>query len=65
MKARDNFGGELAKAFAERFDGRRVETHWNIFEMRYVTSPIDGSDWHFTPEHREFIAGFEAAWLAR
>lgn len=52
----------LLEAFKAKYDGKMIETHWNIFHMCYVSTP--GNFRSFTPGQQAFISGYETAWLA-
>jgi hypothetical protein len=71
-EARSEFAPSLEQAFADRFDGKKIDTQWNIIHMCHVSTPewiddpIDEKSGHafeFTPEMLSFIAGYEQAWL--
>ena len=57
----EGFSDALAVAFLAQF-GIPVETEWNIFAMRKVTTRIDGKD--FLPEQHGWIGAFESGYLA-
>lgn len=58
---RDGFAPKLKLAFETRFK-KEIETSWNIFANRLVTTRTDGQP--MTDAMSRFIAGFEEAWLA-
>lgn len=55
----DGFGMCLDAAFAGKF-GVKLETRWNIFDMRLVSSRQDGDA--LTEEQASFINGFSEGW---
>jgi hypothetical protein len=63
---REQFPKALAAKFADKYDGKRIETKWNIFHDCYVSTPVyKGAKptFEFTPEMQAYISGFETAWL--
>jgi hypothetical protein len=58
---RGQFKQSLNDAFAAKFDGRKIDTTYNLMHLRYVSTPSDGKA--FTPEQIAFISGYEEAWL--
>lgn len=58
---REQFKQSLNEAFEAKFDGRKIDTIFNLMYLRYVSTPHD--DKPFTPEQITFIAGYEEAWL--
>jgi hypothetical protein len=51
----DDFREKLAEAVKEKF-GIEVKTEFNIFDMRLITSRVDGEQ--FTAEQHEWIGAF-------
>lgn len=51
----DDFREKLAEAVKEKF-GIEVKTESNIFDMRLITSRVDGEQ--FTTEQHEWIGAF-------
>lgn len=60
-RLREAFVPSSAEAFAAKYDGKTIETYWNIFHMRYVSRPVDFDA--FTPDQQAWLNGYETAWL--
>jgi hypothetical protein len=69
-RLRDGFIPALKEAFAAKFDGKQINTAWNIFHSCYVSTPeLTPNDednvyaFDFTSDMQAFISGYETAWL--
>jgi hypothetical protein len=51
----EEFSGELKEAMREKFS-IEIESEFNIFSMRLVTTRVDGND--FTEDENRFIEAF-------